>query len=760
MPNATISLFDRASGNLRKTQSSGSGEYSFSDITPGVYLMEAQVAGESLNASKDITVSGATTEDLMLSVARPVVRVLVTATGTPLSSQEVAKVVDVIDSEQISARAEYSIGEVLRGMPGIQIQTQVGGITQIRTRGLPNQYTAVLIDGLRFRDAAATQGDASVFISDMNVTDQSRVEFMKGSGSDLYGTNAVAGTINLNSNEGGGKFHGGLRAEGGGLGMARGGLNVAGGIKQDRFVYSGGATHINVTSGVRGKTPNRNSSGEFFGKYYFTPKVSLSGRVWGSDSWQRSVDSPAFPSTILPNIPTTGIIQGIALPDSQMALYEKKMPFTAGNATFVPGVPDTDGNRTSTFAATAFIFRYEATANTAFRASYQRVNTRRAMYDGPAGAGSFEPLSSQVSNNNGNTDQLQLRFDNRSGGFNQFTGGYEFEGELIDSIGARNLNSLTKVSTTAKQESHSIYGQDQIRLLSNRLQIVFGGRIQFFSMKTPSFTGATSPYQKVTVASPENAYTGDVSISYFFPSSTKLRGHVGNGYRAPSLYERFGSGGGTNGNFTYYGDPRLPSEKSFSFDGGIDQYFFGNKARASATFFYTDLSQTIIFGALPQPDVFGRNSGYYNSAGGGIARGVELSGQFSPTTRTSITLSYTHNNAETRLPNSGIYDALRTARHIGSVTATQWFTQRFSVTVDFYGLSDILDPAFIGSGTRVIQYPSIKKTDVVANYRFALKNEQTLDVYTKWDNVFDVRYTDSGFLAPQAWGIAGVKWNF
>ena len=36
-------------------------------------------------------------------------------------------------------------------------------------------------------------------------------------------TNAVAGAINLNSNEGGGNFHGSLRGEGGGLGMARGG---------------------------------------------------------------------------------------------------------------------------------------------------------------------------------------------------------------------------------------------------------------------------------------------------------------------------------------------------------------------------------------------------------------------------------------------------------------------------------------------------------------------------------------------------------
>ena len=384
-----------------------------------------------------------------------------------------------------------------------------------------------------------------------------------------------------------------------------------------------------MTSGVRGSTPNRNSSGEFFGKYYFSPKLSLSGRVWGSNSWQRTVDSPAFPAALNGNIPATGIIQGVALPDSQMALYEQGLPYAAGNATFVPGVPDPDSNRTSSFDATAFILRYEATANTAFRASYQRVNTRRSLADGPAR--DTLPFVNQISNFDGNTDELQLRFDNRTGKFNQFTGGYEFEGEYFDNVGQHPQTTGALVRTIAKQESHSIYGQDQIRLLHDRLQIVFGGRIQYFSMKTPSFSGTTSPYQQVRVASPENAYTGDVSIAYFVPeSSTKFRAHVGNGYRAPSLYERFGSGGGINGVYSYYGDPRLPSEKSFSFDGGIDQYFWTNKARVSAAFFYTDLSQTIIFAnSLPQPDPFGRFFGYANSPGGGIARGVELSGQIS-----------------------------------------------------------------------------------------------------------------------------------
>jgi iron complex outermembrane receptor protein len=761
--NATLSLFDRTSGNLHKTTASEGGDYTFADIAPGNYLMEVQASGAALVASESITVEGLTNKDVTLSVARSAVRVLVSATTTPISDQEVARVVDVVDAAQINERNEFAVAEVLRTVPGVQIQTPQGGTFQIRTRGLPNQYTAVLFDGLRFRDAIAIQGDASGFLAEMNVTDMSRVEFLRGSGSSLYGTNAIAGAVSLESNSGGGATHGSFRAEGGGLGLFRGTLNVAGGVAADRFVYSGGVSHVNVAEGIRGNTPNRNTSGEFYGKYEFGRGMSFSGRFWGSPwVYQRAVDSPVFTPAIVANFPSVpAVVKAIPLEDSQLKLYETRHPFSAGNATFIPGVPDPDGNRRSSFDATAFIFQHEITENTSWRASYQLVNTRRAFEDGPAGAG-FESATNTVSNFNGRTQQLQLRFDNGSSPYNQLTGGYEFEQEYIDGLASRDQVGGLLVRTTGKQNSHSFYAQDQIRLLDSRFQIVLGGRIQKFDLKQPTFTGATGPYETTEVSSPENAYTGDFSVAYFMGSSgTKLRAHVGNGYRAPSLYERFGSGyfGGT---FSYYGDPRLASEKSLSFDGGIDQWLFGNKVRASATYFYTDLSETIIFGSFPSvTDPFARSGGYTNSLRGGIARGVELSTQMSPTAMTAVTMSYTYNNAETRFPTIGtnFYDALRTAHHIYSLTTTQWVTRRFNVTVDFYALSDTFESPF-GAGGRVMQFPSPKKTDLVANYNLPVSGDRTVDLYVKVENLFNLRYTDNGFLAPEAWAIGGLKFNF
>ncbi len=766
VPNAELTLQDRNSGNLRKTTTSPTGEFSFPEISGGKYLLEAQASGTALSASEDVTVSGSTSKDLTLSVARSTVRVFVTATSTPVFEQEVARTIDVVDAQQINERDEYLIAEVLRTVPGVQIQNQVGGITQIRTRGLRNQDTAVLIDGLRFRDASSTQGDASGLLSDMNVTDLGRAEYLRGSGSSLYGTNAIAGAVSLNSNDGGGKTHGAIRAEGGGLGFFRGTANIAGGLRADKFVYSAGASHLNVTAGVRGKTPNRNSSGQLFAKYNFTPTISLSGRVWGADVFQRSVDSPAFTSGILANFPAgTGVVKAIPLPDSQIQLYETRQPFNAGNATFIPSVPDPDASRASSFNASAFILRHEISRTTSWRASYQRVNTKRAFYDGPAGVSAFDPPVSQVLNSDGNTDQLQLRVDSEFARFNRVTAGYEFENEQLNSLATRDLIGGAKVRTTGRQTSHSFYGQDQMHFLHDQLQIVVGGRIQKFDLKTPTFGGGTGPYVNSKVQSPDNAYTGDISIAYFIPSSnTKFRGHVGNGYRAPALYERFGSGYFAN-SFSYYGDPRLRSEKSVSFDGGVDQWFFKNKMRAGATYFYTDLSETIIFdfsALFPSAtDPFGRFGGYRNSNGGGISRGVELSTQFAPTSKTSVNMSYTYVNSDQRTPTIGtnFFQSLRTSKNMFSLTATQWVTSRLNLTADFYALGDSFESPF-GAGSRRLQFAGPKKVDLVVNYKLPISDNHSVDVYTKIENLGNVRYTDNGFLAPGAWAIAGMKFNF
>ena len=214
----------RNGGELRKTLSLADGSYSIRGVPGGDYLIAASTDYAALSVQKQVWIDGDLRLDLELQISGSEVEVVVTASSTPLTLQEVSKALDVIDSEQIALRNEFALSEAIRNVPGVRVQQLrgPGSYTTVQTRGLRNHDTAVLIDGLRFRDAAGTQGDATAFYEDMNLVDTDRIEFLRGSGSSLYGSHAIGGVMNVSSSQGGGRPHGQLRAEGGGLGMMRG----------------------------------------------------------------------------------------------------------------------------------------------------------------------------------------------------------------------------------------------------------------------------------------------------------------------------------------------------------------------------------------------------------------------------------------------------------------------------------------------------------------------------------------------------------
>src|SRR5207244_6882243 len=147
----------------------------------------------------------------------------------------------------------------------------------------------------------------------------------------------------------------------------------------------------------------------------------------------------------------------------------------------------------------------------------------------------------------------------------------------------------------------------------------------------------------LSAVTPRNSLTGDGSIAYFFRSTgTKVRGHVGNGFRAPSLFERFGQGTFARLGSVRFGDPTLRAEESISFDAGIDQRIKRDRARFGATYFYTRLQRVIAFTSFAvDPLGLGRFSGYQNQPGG-LSRGVETYVEASPFTGAGWRASYAH----------------------------------------------------------------------------------------------------------------------
>ena len=768
VPNAQVRLYIRENGVQLNATSDSQGKYRFQRLAPGEYVLEAEAKGFARTAAQSIQLEAGRSLDLdiPLKLAGVAQEIVVTAAGSAQPGEETSKAISTVGWREIQARDEFSIAESLRTVAGLRYQ-QLGGpgsLTSIKTRGLRNEDTAILIDGQRLRDVAAPQGDGSGLLGDLIVTNVDRLEVLRGSGSSLYGTNAIGGVVNVLTDEGGGRTRGSLLTEGGSLGLFRGRAQVAGGLHDERIAYSLGLAHLNVANGVDRSDAARNTSGQGHIRFQLNPSASLSARIYATDSFSQTNESPEAVGLL----PPTGVVQAIPLGLSELKRYESGVPASELNlngANFIPSANDPDFRREARFFSSIVSFAQRPNDVVGYSVNYQALKTDRAFRDGPGGV-SFEPLGNTRNDYDGRLHTINARTDVRLGRSQLVNAGYEFERESYLNRSFQ-VSSADNSSVDVTQRSHSFFVQDQLRLLDGRLFFSAAFRTQFFSLNQPALEPLPfAPYQGTSFAAPPDAYTGDGSVAYSFRNSgTKLRAHVGNGYRAPSLYERFGTFFGSFG-YSTYGDPRLRPDRSIAFDAGIDQSLLNNRLRLSSTWFYTRLQEVIVFdfsGAIgPTTDPFGRFGGYRNT-NGGLARGFEFSMEASPSHSLDVSASYTYTNADQRLPLvPGVIRSFAIPDHQFSVVATQRLGQRVFLNFDLIASTSYLAPMFDSNtfSSRAFEFAGLGKADLGASYRLPLSENKAVRFFGKVENLFDRDYYESGYRTPGATAVGGVQFEF
>ncbi|MEP6819431.1 MAG: TonB-dependent receptor [bacterium] len=739
---ADVRLRSRTGAQLNTATDTG-GAFEFRNLPAGQYLIEVQANGFAKLVSDEIVVERGQAKpvDLTLKVAGINESIVVTAAGTAQRADEVSKVVSILDSQQIEEKRELSLWEAVRGTPGVRVQQQgsPGAITSIRLRGQRAFDTAILLDGLRVRDASDIAGSAASLTSDLVPVATDRIEILRGSGSSIYGTNAIGGVVNIVPETAAAGLHFEAGAEGGGLRTFRERFKVSGGSVHAGF--SLGLNRLDVRRGVDGEDQYGNTAGS--GRFLFAPtsSITIAANLYGTIANARLNDSPFA----LPGAFTAG----------------QPFPRAVAGVNFHPDFNNPDQGRRNRLLVGSVKLSQQINDRFSYSLAYQRVSSNRRNYNGsridPRFAafypfGDFEFIDVKK----GTTDTLDARLNAHLTRSNLATVGFEYERESLFQLAIPSFSAFN--NTTDRQRTFAVFGQDQLSFFGDRLQLSLGIRGQFFRIRAADRPGVLSGVNA------EKSLTGDGAVAYFIRSTnTKLRAHVGNGFRAASLFERFGAGTFSGVGLQRFGDPTLRAEQSIGVDGGVDQRLARDRVLAGVTYFYTRLQRVIDFQSffVIDPLGLGRFSGYVNRPGG-ISRGVESFIEATPWHGMEVRASYTYTNSDRLVPFRGLQPQYVIPSHIFGLTLNQRY-RSFAFNLDLNRTGSHLAPVFENDfpfRTAELTFDGYTKADLFGSYERRVSEGTTMVLFAGADNIFNRRYYENGFLAPRIVGRGGVKFKF
>jgi len=162
--------------------------------------------------------------------------VIVTATRMEANPNTLGSSVTVITADELISTRAATVLEALRSVPGVDV-VQTGGpgrTASVFIRGHNSQHTKVMLDGIRLNSNTSGGYD----LGNIPVNNIERIEVVRGPQSALYGSDAIAGVINIITKRGRKGIHGSVEGAMGTEGYRSGGLSLDGGNELGDFSVS------------------------------------------------------------------------------------------------------------------------------------------------------------------------------------------------------------------------------------------------------------------------------------------------------------------------------------------------------------------------------------------------------------------------------------------------------------------------------------------------------------------------------------------
>jgi vitamin B12 transporter len=475
---------------------------------------------------------------------------LVTTGATPMPTKEVASSFTIITAEDIEAHQYRTLPDALKSVPGLTV-VQSGGagtITKVFMRGMSSNQTLVLLNGQPINDPSSP--DNAFNFAYGTLDNVKRIEVVRGAQSALYGSQAMAGVINIITKTG--KDTGGttMHLEAGTLGTLNVGGTTGGQIGKASHYFA--SLSRQATDG-NDLTPSRLRFGTGEEKDG-NENVSFSGQF--STALNAYLDASAF---LQYTDAVTDLDEG-GTDASFTQIYENYANSSRTRQLFASG----------DIAGRFMDGRWRPKLSVGY--TQYKTNTT----DHPDSVMIF---NDENVNNNGT--HFGVQFDN---GFdltatNTLSVGTSYTHDEMIENGFRDLGLgyIQYPDSQASTSAYSVSASDH-QTIGENFFVTVSGRYDMPAEFDDHFSYTVAP-------------------GFYLPeTNTRLTGSYGTAFKVPSLYQRFGYSPYVSsfGSGTYIGNPSLEAEKSKSWDVGIEQGFFADRLKAGATWFNNQIENGIV----------------------------------------------------------------------------------------------------------------------------------------------------------------------
>jgi TonB-dependent heme/hemoglobin receptor len=209
---AAVTLRNKASGAERTVTTDSDGNFAVTTAGADSYEIVTRASGFA-TIVRDLA-EGESTLAFTLEPQSIKEQVTVTATRTEVVTTDTAVPVSVVDREEIEVKGVNTVGDIFRTLPGTSTTNEGGFQVRPRIRGLESNRVLVLVDGERLNNSRTSTGQSGVELGLVDISQVETLEVARGSGSVLYGTDALAGTINIITRDTPARRDGGFRLGG------------------------------------------------------------------------------------------------------------------------------------------------------------------------------------------------------------------------------------------------------------------------------------------------------------------------------------------------------------------------------------------------------------------------------------------------------------------------------------------------------------------------------------------------------------------